>query len=67
MERDWPFSYRISTLLEFSHFQIIAELSFVSCNRLLFDSAESAENAVDTMKSTDSFRHRNGRIMDTFK
>jgi hypothetical protein len=55
------------TLLELSHFQMIAELSFVSCNRLSFDSAESAENAVDTMKSTDKFRYGNGRILDTFK
>jgi len=53
VERNRPFSYRTPTLLELSHFQIIAELSFVSCNRLSFDSAESAENAVDTMKGTD--------------
>jgi len=62
VERDRSFSYRISTLLELLHFQTIARLSFVSCNRLSFDSAESAENAVDTMKSTDKFRYGNGRI-----
>ena len=67
VERDRPFSYRISTLPELSHTQMIAELLFVSCNRLSFDSAESAENAVDTMKSTDKFRYGNGRILDTFK
>jgi len=41
------------TLPELSHLQMIARLLFVSCNRLLFDSAESAENAVDTVKSAD--------------
>jgi len=41
------------SLLELLRFQIIAELLFVSCNRLSFDSAEGAENAVDTMKSSD--------------
>ena len=51
--QDRPFSYRMPTLLELSHLQMIAELSFVSCNRLSFDSAESAENAVDTLKSAD--------------
>ena len=67
VERERPFSYQMPTLLELSHFQIIAELLFVLCNRLLFESAESAENAVYTMKSTDQFRHGNGRILDTFK
>ena len=53
VERYRPFKPRTPTLLELLHLQMIAELSFVSCNRLSFDSAESAENAVDTMKSSD--------------
>ena len=67
VKRNRPFKPLTPTLLELSHFQMIAELSFVSCNRLLFDSAESAENSVDMMKSADWFRYRDGRIMDTFK
>ena len=53
VERDRPFKPLMPTLLVASHLQMIAGLSFVLCNRLLFDSAESAENAVDTLKSAD--------------